>query len=112
MTDFCAEGSKGCGAGYLPLLPPTRGRLRRTRTFSTINEAQIYALLVISELPSGEEFTVNGLFGDVAVRGRDARVNAALLNQARKQRLISCVGWTQRDQESRNRGAAALWRRL
>ena len=74
----------------------------------SLGEAQEYTEEVIKQLPIHYKFTLKGLFPRLKIRG-DQRRRAGIITTARKKGYIRCVGYTNKDQESRNGGYAALW---
>lgn len=124
LTPFCERETTRDNGKETSLSPlPPRERKKRvnmggttplstssfssSRPFSREETAQ-FGLQIIKQLPKGYQFTLKGLFPNVRVRG-DPRNRNMLIFLARREGLLRCAGYTDRDQESRNGGAAALW---
>lgn len=77
-------------------------------TVLSVAEAKEWSEQRLKSLPAYSEFTSMSLFAGVRLRG-DKRGRGEVIKHLLRRGVISVVGITRQNQESRNRGYAALW---
>lgn len=74
----------------------------------SIKELQYAAEMRLKAFHKGEEITARVLLGDIA-KPFDKRRNGSLMKYLAARGLVERIGYTNRDQEGRNKGIATLW---